>query len=206
MNDLEQAIDPDTLKRQWTRRIEYHLDLVPKLLGATITLATPAASVTSLGPRVTGGGYRATVLAVDEGAGVEATYLWSLFSEYATAVSDWLGAHTVIPSKCPNTSRGAHDSALIITGTLLRHTEEIWDHRQLDTFEQEMFGEIRRMQRRYLPTHEGVQQHARACTTCGEERAVRVVWVDGANGSPKPEQVGKCRVCGEVFKERGSGQ
>lgn len=198
----------DVERRTWERRAEYHLALIPKLLGAALALSAPDIPVSRGGsqfdrPQITGGGYYDSV-PIGGGGGVaraagDATYLWTLLAEYASAVSAWLDAPTRIPSKCPGSSRSAHDAALVIVGTLIDHAALIWEHRQLDTFEQEMFGEIRQQQRRLLPQHDGVPQHARDCTVCGEARAVRVVWVDGAGGSPKPVQIGQCRVCGKTY-------
>lgn len=206
MIDIEQAIDPEAAHRQWARQYEYHLGLIPKLLGAALALAAPHIPVSRGGsqfdrPQITGGGYYNTIPTGGAGeyAAGDATYLWSLLAEYASAVSEWLDAPTRIPGKCPGSSTAAHDAALLIVGTLITHAESVWAHRDLDAFEQEMFREIRRQQRRHLPEHDGLPQHARDCTTCGEARAVRVAWVDGENDSPKPVQVGKCRVCGEVY-------
>lgn len=207
------SMDPVTAHIAWTREVEYHLGLVPVLLRTAINLgvvlSAPHIPVSRGGsqfdrPQITGGGYYdawPVMLGGDARAADDATYLWELLADYATAVSEWLGADTTIPATCPNTASGAHDAALVIVGTLLKHSGEVWQHRQLDSFEQEMFREIRRQQRRFLPQHEGVPQHARPCSTCGEPRSVRVVWVDGLNGSLKPTQVGKCSNCGEVYRQ-----
>lgn len=194
---------------EWTRRFEWHLDLVPKLLGAQLTLATPSVGVSRGGsqfdrPQITGGGYYDSIPTsnTDAQAAADATYLWGLFAEYVTAVSAWLGAETRIPSKCPGSSLVAHDTALIIVGTLANHTTEIHGHRELDDYETEMFTEIRRMQRRYLPQHDGVRQHARDCLeSCGGVRTVRAVYVDAENGSPRPVLVAKCTACGKTYTE-----
>lgn len=214
MTELGMAMDPVTARIAWTRQMEYHLGLVPLLLRTGINLgavlSAPHIPVSRGGsqfdrPQITGGGYYdstpTTLGAVggDARAADHATYLWELLAEYATAVSEWLGADTTIPQRCPNTAGGAHDSALLIVGTLLKHSTEVWQHRELEVFEQEMFAEIRRQQRRLIPQHGGVPQHARDCTTCGTPQAVRVVWVDGELGSPKPRQVAKCRECGEQY-------
>ena len=201
----------DVERRAWSRRTEYHLGLVPKLLGAMLELAAPTVGVSRGGsrfdrPQITGGGYHDETPTgqVDERAAGDATYLWGLLAEYATALSAWLGAETRIPAQCPGSSQAAHDAALLIIGTLLNHADQVYEFAEMARFEAEMFAEIRRQQRRYLPEHDGVPQHARDCTVCGESRAVRVVWVDGANGSPRPEQVGRCRVCGETYRSEGT--
>lgn len=211
ITELGASMDPVTARIAWTRQLEYHLGLVPRLLRTAINLgavlSAPHIPVSRGGsqfdrPQITGGGYydaSPTLPGGDARAADHATYLWELLAEYATAVSEWLGADTTIPKQCPNTGTGAHDAALLIVGTLVKHAAEVWHHRELEAFEQEMFGEIRQQQRRFIPQHDGVPQHARDCTVCGESRTVRVVWVDGAGGSPKPVQVGKCRVCGETY-------
>lgn len=187
----------DVQQREWTRKLEYHLDLVPRLLGAMVELATPGVRAADLErPRVSGGGYPSNVPVSDDGAGTDATYLWDLLAEYAAAAAEWIGADAVVPERCPDTASAAFGSALVVVDTLMRHAHLIHVHRELEPFEREMFGEIRRMQRRYLPAHEGVPQHARACTVCGSERAVRVVWVDGDG---EPRMVGVCRVCGMKY-------
>lgn len=192
---------------RWQRRFEWHLDLIPKLLGAQITLGTVVVGVSRGGsrfdrPQVTGGGYYDQIPDIDQRTAADATYLWSLFADYTTAVGEWLGATTVIPSDCPDTARAAHDTALVIIGTLIDHAPAIHEHRQLDDFETEMFAEIRRMQRRYLPQHEGTPQHARDCLeSCGGVRTVRAVYVDAENGSPVPVLVAKCTACGKTYSD-----
>ncbi|MGF3055630.1 hypothetical protein [Microbacterium sp. YY-01] len=193
----------DVEQKQWTQQLEFHLDLIPKLLGAMLDLAAPDVRATQLDqPRVTGGGYRATVPVTDEGAGADATYLWSLFADYTLAVAEWLGVDAVVPDRCPDTSQAAFGAALVVVDTLIRHAHLIYVHRELEGFEREMCREIRRLQRRYLPAHEGVQQHARTCVLCGAVKAVRVVWADGVGGSPRPRMVAVCRVCGKEYTEQ----
>lgn len=200
----------DVERRSWVRRFEFHLDLIPKLLGALLELATPTVGVSRGGsrfdrPQITGGGFYDSIptLPADQSAGVEASYLWALFADYATAVSEWLNARTVIPTTCPNTPRAAHDTALVIVATLIRHAAEIHQHRELDEFEEEMFREIRRLQRRHLPDHDGVPQHARDCRLCGAEKAVRAVCTDALDGSPDPVLIGRCRSCGQEYRNEG---
>lgn len=212
MTDISMAIDPEASYRLWSRQLEYHLGLVPKILGAALAMSTPHIPVSRGGsqfdrPQITGGGYFDSVPTggAESFAAGDATYMWALLAEYAESVSEWLAAPTRIPTRCPSTSRGAHDASLIIVGTLIDHAALIWEHRQLDMFEGEMFREIRRQQRRFLPQYEGEPQHARPCMTCGEPSAVRVVWADADGGSRKPVQVGKCRVCGEVYKNEEAG-
>jgi hypothetical protein len=218
MTEVGMAMDPVTARIAWTRQMEYHLGLVPLLLRTAINLgvvlSAPHIPVSRGGsqfdrPQITGGGYYDStptlLLGGDARAADHATYLWELLAEYATAVSEWLGADTTIPPRCPNTATGAHDAAMLIVGTLLKHTTEVWEHRELEAFEQEMFTEIRRQQRRLIPQHDGLPQHARHCTGdteypgCGSERSVRVRWEDDPSGSPKPRQVVSCRVCGHVY-------
>lgn len=213
MTDITFALDPETARVRWTHQLEAHLGLIPGLLSTALSLdiaaATPHIPVSRGGsqfdrPQITGGGYynsAPVMIGSNPRAAGDATYLWSLLADYATAVSEWLGADTTIPSKCPSTPRGAYDAANVIVGTLLHAAGEVWEHRVLDSFEQDMFAEIRRQQRWLLPSHRGMPQHARDCTTCGEPRSVWVTWVDGPNGSPKPVQVGKCKTCGQEYRQ-----
>lgn len=215
MTEFGMAMDPVTARVAWTRQMEYHLGMIPQLLrtalGLAVVLGTPHIPVSRGGsqfdrPQITGGGYydsAPTLLGLgNERAAGDATYLWSLLADYAESVSEWLGADTRIPRDCPNTATGAYDASLLIVGTLLQHSAAVWEHRELDSFEREMFAEIRRQQRGYLPAHDGQPQHARTCLTCGSERSVRVIWVDGLSGSPKPRQIGSCRVCGEKYEPK----
>ena len=213
MTDIIMAIDPDAAHREWARQVEYHLGLVPALLGATVTLAAPKIGVSRGGsrfdkPQITGGGFHDEAPVIDAGPAVDATYLWDMFAEYTTAVGAWLGAVTNVPTRCPNTPTAAHDTALLIVGTLIAHRDLIWEHRQLDAFEQALFAEIRRQQRRHLPKWDGLPQHARPCIGdgeypgCGSERAVRVRWEDDPSGGPKPRQIAVCRVCGHVYESK----
>lgn len=218
MTDLHFLVDSETARVAWTRQAEYHLGLIPQLLRTTIGMAEvlgePHVPVSRGGsqfdrPQITGGGYYDTVPVMghagDGRAAADGPYLWALLADYAESVSEWLGAGTRIPHVCPKTAASAHDAALVIVGTLLKHAPEVWAHRELEVFEGEMFREVRRMQRRYLPDDLGVPQHARTCTVCGSERAVRVRWVDGVAGSPRPRQIGVCRVCGQEYTSEGAG-
>lgn len=196
---------------RWQRRFEFHLDLIPKLLGAQLTLGTVTPGVSRGGsrfdrPQVTGGGYYDQIPEIDQRTAADATYLWSLFADYVTAAAEWLGATASIPAHCPDTPRAAHDTALIVIGTLVDHAHLIHEHRELDDFETEMFAEIRRMQRRYLPQHAGVPQHARDCVeSCGGVGTVRAVYVDAENGSPRPVLVAKCTACGQTYTDQNEG-
>lgn len=150
MTDITYAIDSDATHQQWLRQVEYHLGLVPKLVGAELALATPGIGVSRGGsrfdrPQITGGGYydSAPAIGLDYAAASDAVYFWSLLAEYATAVSEWLFAPTRIPTKCPDTSRAAHDAAPLIVGTLIDNATAVWAHRALDEFEQTMLGVIR---------------------------------------------------------------
>ncbi|GAA3948064.1 hypothetical protein [Microbacterium soli] len=213
MTDISMAIDPDAARRHWERRLEYHLGVVPKLLGAMLALAAPSVGVSRGGsqfdrPQITGGGYydSTPTANVDDRAAADAVYLWSLLAEYAESVSEWLGAGTRIPGKCPGSSQAAHDTALLIVGVLIDHATEIWEHRVLEDFEQEMFREVRRQQYRYLPSWDGLPQHARDCLGdaeypgCAAERRVRARWIDDPAGGLRPIQIVTCGACGYVYR------
>lgn len=207
------AQELDVVERaRFAHQAEYHLGLIPALLRVMLGLAElaqethiPVSRAASQfdRPQITGGGFYETVprLTGNTRAAADAPYLWSMLADYAESVSAWLGANTHIPSACPKTPDAAHSAALILVGTLLKHTTEIWQHRELAQFEDEFFRDIRRMQHRYLPDDPGQPQHARTCTTCGTPAAVRIRWVDGPTGEPKPRQIGLCRVCGQEYTD-----
>lgn len=186
---------------RWERCIEDHLGLVPPLLAMLLELAVPKIGVSRGGsrfdrPQITGGGYdeQDPTLSIDERAALDATYLWSLLAEYATAVSDWMGSGARIPDRCPGNRRVAHDASLLIVGALLQHKKHIYPYRELAQFEDEFFEEIRAMRARHGFFNTPRRRPLEPCDLCGEVK-VRSHWVTGPTG-PRSVEVKRCDDCG----------
>lgn len=208
--------DPE--RREWRREFEWHLDIVPALMDTLVSLTLPTIPVSRGGSRfdklqITGGGYidnvpldRFDVTAdgaiVAAGAEADARELWSWLVEYTGAVAEWLGESCPTLEPAPNADPLlARSIALTTVGWLIDRADLIEPISELESHRVEMFTLIRRLRGLY-----GVHRHPRRvrarCGTCGA-RAVVVDWVDAVNGSPKPEQVGKCRMCGQVYRTEG---
>ena len=187
---------------RWNRCIEDHLGMVPTLLAMLLDLAVPKIGVSRGGsrfdrPQITVGGYdeQDPTMAIDETAAADATYLWTLLAEYATAVSAWFDADTLIPERCPGNAQTAHDAALIIVGTLLTYKDGIYKYRELAPFEDEFFTEIRRMRARHGVFGSPRRRPPATCALCGEQK-VRTHWVTGRVG-PRSVEVKRCESCGD---------
>ena len=217
------AIDPDATARRWRHEFEYHLDLLAPVMDAVVMMTLPQIPVSRGGSRfdrdqVTGGGYVDTMAALDHmtvtgdgqivaaGAARDATDLWGMVVEYTEAVVAW-----TTPGEAPALERkpnpdplSARGIALTTAGWLIDHADAARSIEPLEPYREELFALIRRLRGVYGVSPAPRKPRAR-CTTCGQ-RAVAVTWVDGANGSPRPVQVGKCRVCGETYREHEGHQ
>lgn len=187
---------------RWKRCIEDHLGLVPTLLAMLLDLAVPKIGVSRGGsrfdrPQITGGGYdeQDPTMSIDDRAAGDALYLWELLADYATAVSEWLDATTTIPTRCPDDRQVAHDAALLIVGTLLQHTDAIYEHRELADFEDHVFHEIRSMRARHGIFNSPRRRPPELCMLCGEVE-VRTHWVTSRTG-PRSVEVMRCARCGD---------
>lgn len=211
------AIDPDATARRWRHEYEYHLDLLAPVMDAIIMMTLPTIPVSRGGSRfdkdqISGGGYFDNVplqnVTVDgdgrfvaAGAAADATELWGMVVEYVDAVAAWLRDDTAPnlepkPNADPLTARAL---ALTTAGWLIDHTDAVHTLTELEPYREHLFTLIRRLRGRYGVSPTPRKPRAR-CTTCGQ-RAVAVTWVDGANGSPRPVQVGRCTRCGETYRE-----
>lgn len=217
------ALHPDAEHREWVRQFTWHLDVVPPLMDALVTMTLPVIPVSRGGSRfdkiqITGGGYRDNMQLLDVfdnladgtmvkgGATVDATELWSWVVAYTRAVAEWIAPTRLVPAlddkpnADPLTARAV---ALVTVGWLIDHADQIEPLHELDEHRDTMFALIRRLRGRY-----GVHRHPRRsrpakCEVC-EAFAVVVDWVAPENGSPKPVQVGKCRECGQMYTEGSS--
>lgn len=213
MNALVLPSDPQ--QREWLREFEWHLDTVPPIMDTLTTLALPQIRASRTDKvLVSGGGYVDNVpgsfdvtrdgYIVDVGAGRDAADLWAWVVAYTRAAAEWVQqpsrpapALADKPNPDPLSARAV---ALLTIGWLIDHAGQIQAVGELDAHRAEMFALIRRLRGRY-----GVHRHPRRtrparCGVCGE-CAVVVDWLDAPNGSPKPIQVGRCKVCGQVYTE-----
>lgn len=219
MNELAVIDHATALEREhrtWHEQFTYHLDLVPPILDAIVTMTIPAIHATQLDkPRLSRSKHVDNMGILDHldntddgtivtiGAATDAQALWDWLTAYTTAVDDW--THTADPAPAlaakvnpdPLTARA---QALTTIGWLINHADEIQPIHELDQHRDEMFTLIRHLRGRY-----GVHPHPRrtrprTCTTCGK-RAVTTSWADNPNGSPKPIRIARCRNCGQEYTE-----
>lgn len=212
------AIDPDAQHKEWRRSFEWHLDQVPPLMETMGVLRMPSIKTADYGlaaEKVSGGGYVDNIPVVDMGNGVtaDARIVWSMLVEYCRAVVEWTGADPpkiaadartwtsvlAAPDADPLSARGV---ALESIGWLIDHADQIEPISELDEFREQLFAEIRRARGRYRGAGTRRRARPRLCGICGE-CAVIVDWMTPANGSPKPVQVGKCTVCGQLYTDEG---
>ncbi|MFI8593764.1 hypothetical protein ACIGCK_04950 [Microbacterium sp. NPDC078428] len=214
MNDTLHMITVDEQAeidyRRWVDSWLYHLDQIPPLLETTMLLAAPRVGVSRGGsrfdrPQVTGGGYIDNIPITDTSTTVDADLLWATLHAYLHAVATKAGNlpplaehdrlwNTTTPTAPPD----ARARAIEATGWLADLVEHVVDWPELAPLEDELFALIRRMKGRYRSAGTARRARPRACATCGEV-AVVVDWVTPGNGSPKPVQVGVCRVCGQQY-------
>lgn len=225
LNDIALAIDPDAAHRRWVHEFTWHLDIVPALMDALVEATLPRIPVSRGGSRfdkdqITGGGYRDNMQLLDQfdvtaegamvqkGAVEDARELWSWVVQYTRAVDAWITPGRPAPVLADNPDAdplSARSVALVTAGWLIDNADLIAEVQELDGHRDEMFRLIRHLRGRY-----GVYNHPRrarpvVCTTCGE-RSVVVDWVDAGNGSPRPVQGGKCRTCGQVYREESGSE
>ncbi|ALJ20392.1 hypothetical protein [Microbacterium sp. No. 7] len=210
------AIDPDQAARRFADELEWHLDIVPPLMDAMITMTIPAiAAHRQDQTRVTGGGYVDNLTILDhldvttegtitaKGAAVDATDLWAMLVDLLGAVHAWIQPDTAPPTLDPRPDADpltARTLALTAIAWLIDHGEQIRTIHELDDYRDALYALIRRLRARY-----GVHPHPRRarlrhCATCGE-RAVALTWADNPNGSPRPIRIARCRTCGQTYTE-----
>lgn len=218
------AVDPDAEHREWVRAFEWHLDIVPELVDQLLTMTLPSIPAARFDKdRVTGGGYYDNVglhafevsdegTIVNVGATRDATDLWSWLTGYTGAVSAWLNQGVTAPwaadlppvvtgQRIDAEPRSARSTALLTIGWLIDRAEPISQVRELETLRDAMFHLIRQLRGRYGVHRRPRRRRPHLCQVCGD-RAVVIDWVDGENGSPKPIQAGKCKTCGQIYRER----
>lgn len=203
------AIDPEAGYREWVRQYLWHIDQIPALLETVGALATPSIGVSRGGSRfdavqITGGGYYDNVPIRDGGATADSEQLWTTVRHYLDAVrGHGLATAPVLDPTFPAHVSTARREAYRVNAWLADRVEQIVDWADLGPLEDELFGLIRRMKGRYRGAGTARRARPRVCESCAEA-AVVVDWVDGANGSPKPVQVGVCRSCGATYSEGAS--
>lgn len=201
----DDALDPEVTYEQWKRHYVWHVDQLPLLIETTGTLALPSIGVSRGGsafdrPQVTGGGYYDSIPIRDGGATNDSRELWTLLWRYLTEVQRRLPAAPIIAREVPEDVDTARRTAYTVTAWLAENVEALSDLHDVAPVEDELFAMVRRLRGRYSTAGTARRARPRTCTTCGEA-AVVVDWIDGANGSPKPVQVGVCRICGETYAE-----
>lgn len=219
-------IVPDASHREWVRSFEWHLDIVPPLIDALVEATLPRIPVSRGGSRfdkdqITGGGHIDNMQILDHfdvigdgrlvagGAAADARDLWAWLTGYTTACSAWLNRDVCapwaadLPPVAPRVNAdplSARGEALVTVGWLIDRAARIAEFPELEHHREEMFALIRRLRGQY-----GVFNHPRRarpalCHVCGERR-VFVDWVDAGTGSPKPVRAGKCKSCGQVYRQ-----
>lgn len=201
----EDAIDPEIWYREWVKQYLWHIDQLPLLMETTATLAIPRLGVSRGGsqfdrPQVTGGGYYDTIPLADGGATEDSRTLWAAMCAYVRAVSGHVEGAPLLALTAPDEAGVARAAAYSVTGWLADHVDTIAELHVISSVEDELFALIRRLRGRYTAAGTHRRARPRLCTTCGEH-AVIVDWIDGANGSPKPVQVGVCKACGETYTD-----
>jgi hypothetical protein len=187
---------------------------VPPLIESLSTLSTTLLSAARIQERVSGGGYISHVPITDVGAGVDADELWTWVVSYTRAVVAWIGPQlqagdrpsiardartwTAVAPRPAADPLSAKSVALVTIGWLIDHADLIEPIRELDAHADTMFSLIRRLRGIHRRCESARRARPRICGICGE-CAVIVDWVDSANGSPKPTQVGRCKVCGQLY-------
>ncbi|MFJ4038216.1 hypothetical protein ACIPVB_09015 [Microbacterium sp. NPDC090007] len=191
--------------QRWVTSYVWHTDQLPLLIETTSTLALPSIGVSRGGsafdrPQVTGGGYYDSVPIRDGGATTDSRELWALMWRYLEQVHSHLPAAPTVDRDVPQDTGTARRAAYTVTAWLAENVEAISDLHDVAPVEDDLFALIRRLRGRYATAGTARRARPRTCTTCSEA-AVIVDWIDGANGSPRPVQVGLCRSCGETFTE-----
>lgn len=209
------AIDPEARSLEWRRSFEWHLDQVPPLIETLSTLSITLLRASRVDQvKVSGGGYIDNVPVADRGAGIDADELWTWLVAYTRAVVAWIEPQ-LQPDDRPTIARDARTwtavaprpdadplsarrVALLTIGWLIDHVDLIEPIRELDAHAETMFKLIRKLRGIHRGDSTARRQRPRVCGVCGE-CAVLIDWIDGSNGSPKPVQVGRCKVCGQTY-------
>lgn len=212
-----EMVDLDAASREWRRQFEWHLDQVPPLMETMSMLSTTLLRASRVDQvKISGGGFIDNVPVTDRGAGVDADELWTWVVAYTRAVVAWIApqlqpddrpaiAHdqrtwTAVAPRPDADPLSARSTALVTIGWLIDHVELIEPIRELDAHRDTMFALIRRLRGRHRGSHTARRARPRICGICGQ-CAVLVDWIDAPNGSAKPIQVGRCKVCGQIYTE-----
>lgn len=214
------AIDPAAAHDRWVQQFEWHLDLVPPVMDAIVTMTLPSIQAGRVEKRVTGGGYvdsmTRVLAAFDQsedaegiqpgGAAADARHLWGMVVEYVDAAAAWAGDTISAPPPTLSASPDADPltarrQAFAAIGWLIDNSIRIELFHELEPYREDLFELIRHLRGKYgvVPFS---RRPRRVCTTCGE-RAVVIVWISNPSGSPKPLRAAKCSRCGETWQDTG---
>lgn len=203
------VIDPEAGYRAWVQQYLWHIDQIPLLIETAGILALPNIGVSRGGsqfdrPQITGGGYYDNVPIRDDNATATSHELWVALVAYLNAIRAHGLTATNLADEVPADPDVARRRAYDAIGWLADHVEQIVDWADLGPLEEELFEIVRRSRGRFGSTGTARRARPRLCTTCGEH-AVIVDWIEGANGSPKPIQVGVCKSCNETYVGADTG-
>lgn len=211
-------IDQEAEHREWIRSFEWHLDQIPPLMETMGMLRMPSIRASRTDTvRVSGGGFIDNVPVEDGGVGRDAELLWGMLVEYVKAVTAFLNVGIAVPFQpdLPPLARmgrswtaprvdadplSARRVALEAIAWLIDRAIEIKGFTELDEYRDRLFAAVRRAKGHYRGAGTLRRDRPRPCGVCGE-CAVIVDWISGDRGSPKPLQVGKCKVCGQVYRQ-----
>ncbi len=191
--------------QRWVTSYVWHTDQLPLLIETTGTLALPASGCHGVGRRSTGrrspaGG---TTTASPSATGEPPTTPGNCgpcCGGYLEQVHSRLPAAPTIAPRRAGERRHRPPDRVHRHRVARGRRRAISDLHDVAPVEDDLFALIRRLRGRYATAGTARRAHPRTCTTCGEA-AVVVDWMDGANGSPRPVQVGVCRSCGEIYTE-----
>lgn len=206
------ALDPEWVA--WTKRYEWHLDLIPGLL-EVMRDAMPAISSDSRrygGERVTGSREAPLPFRVDPAD--EADDLWAALAAYVIEVAELLGEpapHVLRASwwrdgqvqgvRASADSDTARRNAFQVVGWLVDREAVIAPHSGVQDSEEYLFGLIRKARARYQMVRPR-RARPRPCEVCGEQ-AVHVEWMDVPGGIGPALPVGRCSQCGQQYEWKG---
>jgi hypothetical protein len=209
------ALDPEWVA--WTKRYEWHLDLIPGLLEVMRLERTPLAASRTDKVIVSGTKGDGPPLPFRTEPVEEADDLWAALAAYVIEVSELLGEpapHVLRASwwrdgqvqgiRASADSATARTDAFHVVGWLVDREELIAPHSGVQDSEEFLFGLIRKARARYQSAPRPRRARPRECGICGEQ-AVLIDWMDVPGGVGPALPVGRCSECGQQYEWRAEG-